>query len=484
MIYKPHKYQQAALDWIMDHERCCFFLDMGLGKTVVTLTAVQKLIDWCEITSVLVVAPKKVAENTWTSEAAKWEHLRGLRVSAITGDRESRRRAMQALADVYVIGRDNLKWFMAECNQRPPMDMLVLDELTSFKSSTSERFKAVRRMSPGMARVVGLTGTPAPNGYEDLWAETYCIDLGKRFGPYKTKYYDKYFDSVVRNNITFRRKLKKGAGEAIRAKLADICLSMQSKDYLELPERIVHDVRVAMDDKTREVYERMARDKYVAFTAKVAEEGGEVSAMNAAALISKLSQLANGAVYDDNHEAYEFHAAKVEALAEIVESAKAQGSGVLVFYQYVHDCTRIMSYFAGKLRVAKYEGPGDLERWNAGEYDMLLAHPASTAYGLNMQQGGSYIAWFGTGWNLELYEQANARLHRQGQTKPVHIYRIITTGTVDERMVQSLNAKHKSQQALMDALKYVMEQYGQGQELPEADKQPEVAEAPEDNTER
>lgn len=456
MIYRPYDYQRTATRWIIDHPRCGLFLDMGLGKTVATLSALQELLDNCEINSALVVAPKKVAETTWTTEAGKWDHLNALRVVKVLGTERQRVDALNTPADVYVTGRDNFVWLAGYYNGRLPYDVIVIDELTSFKSNKSQRFKAMRLAAANVKRVIGLTGTPAPNGLLDLWAQMYCIDGGQRLGRSIGKYRDAYFDLRRWNNIVVKATLKKGAEQVIRDKIADICLSMQAKDYLTLPDLLTIDERVTLSESTRQGYAAFERDRVLEFTEQHAGEPTNVLANSAAGLLNKLSQYANGAVYDDEGNAHEVHTEKLDRLAEIVEGAN--GASVLVFYQFKHDATRIADKLKG-YRVKTYNGEEDLHAWNAGEIDVLLAHPASTAYGLNMQQGGHYIVWYGTGYNLELYQQANARLHRQGQQHPVTVYRLICAGTVDERAVAALESKQGTQQSLLDSLKYLIDKH-------------------------
>ncbi len=455
MKYTPHQYQKAATQWILDKPQCALFLDMGLGKTVSTLTAIRQLIDDCDVAHVLVVAPKKVAESTWTAEANKWDHLQGLRVARVMGTERQRLAALEQDADVYVVGRDSFVWLAETYDYKLPMDMLVIDELTSFKSPKSQRFKAMRKVRQTVNRVVGLTGTPAPNGLLDLWAQMYCIDQGERLGKFVTRYRDMYFDVHRWNNIVVRCTLKKGCAEMIRRSIADICLSMQARDYLQLPDMIVHEERITLPDKVMQGYTDFEREKVIEFTAEHEGDKANVLANSAAGLMNKLSQYANGAVYDDEQEVHEVHEEKLERLAEIVEAAQ---SPVLVFYQYRHDATRIAARLQG-LRVKQYEGDQDLTQWNTGNIDVMLAHPASTAFGLNMQSGGHYIVWFGTGWNLELFQQANARLYRQGQTYPVHVYKLLCTGTVDECADAALKGKKNVQQCLLESLKYLKDKY-------------------------
>lgn len=429
---------------------------MGLGKTVSTLTAVQQLIDDCEVSRVLVVAPKKVAETTWSTEAEKWEHLRGLRVVKVLGTEKQRCMALAEKADVYVTGRDNFVWIVGKYGGQLPFDALVIDELTSFKSAKSERFKAMRIALPSVKRVIGLTGTPAPNGLVDLWAQMYCLDQGERLGKSISKYRETYFETHKWNNIVVRCDVKKGCDQIIRDRIADICLSMQAKDYLELPDMITHTVTVELSAKTMAAYTKFEREKVLEFKNEHTDEPANVLAQSAAGLMNKLSQFANGAIYDENMDVHAVHDEKIDRLAEIVEAAN--GSSVLVFYQYKHDIPRITAKLKG-YRVRTYQGEKDLISWNAGEIDILLAHPASTAYGLNMQQGGHYIVWFGTGWNLEYYQQANARLHRQGQRYPVTVYRLLCSGTVDERAAAALDGKKGVQQGLLDSLNYLLRKY-------------------------
>ena len=456
MIYKPYDYQRTAMQCIVDKPECVLFLDMGLGKTVSTLTAIQQLIDDCEVSRVLVVAPKKVAETTWSTEAQKWEHLHDLKVVKVLGTEKQRCLALSQKADVYVTGRDNFVWLVGKYGGRLPFDTLVIDELTSFKSAKSERFKAMRIALPSVHRVIGLTGTPAPNGLIDLWAQMYCLDQGERLGRSVTKYREAYFETHRWNNIVVRCDVKKGCEEIIRNKIADICLSMQAKDYLQLPDLITHTATVELTPKVREAYERFEREKVLEFKTEHGQEPANVLAQSAAGLMNKLAQFANGAVYDDSMQVHEVHSEKLDRLAEIVEAAN--GNSVLVFYQYKHDVTRITAKLKG-YRVRAYQGEKDLNDWNAGQIDVLLAHPASTAYGLNMQQGGHYIVWFGTGWNLEHYQQANARLHRQGQQHPVQVYKLICAGTVDEKASAALEGKKGVQQSLLDSLNYLLRKY-------------------------
>ena len=447
--FEPHDYQRRAIGWVLDHPRCGLFMEMGLGKTICTLTAVQTLVDRVEVGAVLVIAPKKVAESTWSDEAASWAHL-DLRVSVVTGTPAQRLAALREEADVYVLGRDSVVWLQSlKASQRPRFDMVVLDELTSFKSPKSQRFKALRKMLPTVSRVVGLTGTPTPNGLIDLWAQIYCLDQGKRLGPFVTRYRETYFHCLEKNNIPIKVWPKEGAEEAITAKISDICFTMKAADYLELPGVEHHDVKVSIGAKAYEGYCRFVKERVALLRATSAKAEAQDQAASAAALVNKLAQYANGCVYDEEGGEVEIHPAKVEMLMELVERA---ASPVLCFYAYKHDLRRIMERAPKGLRVRAYAGPDDLRDWNDGKIDLLLAHPASTAYGLNMQRGGHVIVWFSTGWNMELYKQANARLYRQGQRSRVDIYRLIAPGTVDERMAAALDGKERTQESVVRRL--------------------------------
>lgn len=447
-----HDYQKRAVRWIMEKPYCALFLEMGLGKSLVTLTAIARLKEDCEVGKVLVVAPKKVAESTWTDEVDKWDNLRGLHVSRVMGTEKQRRAALEADADIYVLSRDSLVWLVKHCKARMPFDMLVLDELSSFKSNTSLRFKALRLVRSQFGHIVGLTGTPAPNGYLDLWAEIFCIDGGQRLGKFVTRYRQNYFNTVTSpQGYLLRATLREGAREQIDALLSDICLTMQANDYLTLPDRQDIVRRVRLPAPTLKRYKKFEKDMVLSIS-----EEENVTAASAASLMGKLLQFANGAVYTDEHLVEELHEEKLEALREIVESA---GSPVLVFYQYKHDLHRIKDALAKAHKIRAYESEADLRDWNAGGIDVLLAHPASCAYGLNMQAGGHIMVWFGVGFNLELYQQACARLHRQGQKFPVLVYHLLCQDTVDERAWMALQGKATEQNALMSALKALVSKY-------------------------
>ena len=457
-VFKPYAYQRRAIDFIKETPYCALFLDMGLGKTVSTLTAFAELLDDCEVATMLVVAPKKVAEATWGDECAKWAHLQGLRVSVILGTEKQRLAAVKRPAEVYVTSRDLIAWLVARLGGAWPYDLLVLDELTSFKSNKAERFRAVRMVRPKCRRVVGLTGTPTPNGLKDLWAQVYCLDMGERLGRTVTGFRGRWFNSYGKGGITYRLDPKKGAEGEILARIADITLTMQAKDYLDLPPLIEQDVVVDLSPVARKRYDTFERERVMEFRREMEGKPQQVVAGSAAALMSKLMQFAAGAVYDEAGEAVEVHADKLERLAELIE--EAAGEHVLMFYQFKHDVPRIMAKLKG-LRVRKYEGADDLRAWNAGDVDVMLAHPASTAYGLNMQAGGHVIVWFGTGFNAELYTQAVARLYRQGQRHTTRVFRLVVRGTVDEDASRAVKNKLDSQTAVLTALKERMERYGE-----------------------
>lgn len=448
-----HGYQLAAVDHIIDHPFCGLFLDMGLGKTVSTLTAIKRLYGLFEIGRVLVIAPKRVAEDTWTTECAKWEHLRGLSVSKVLGTERQRREALSVPADIYVINRENVAWLVSHLGGAWPFDMVVIDELSSFKSSKSERFRALRRVRPLMHRVVGLTGTPSPNGLIDLWPQLYLIDMGERLGRTVTGFRTRYFTPGRTNGqVVFDYKARNGSEEEIQRLIGDICISMKAEDYLSLPDLVDIPVEVSMPEDCRVRYEAFERDRVL----ELAKDGKDISAVNAAALTGKLLQYANGAVYDDGKDVHEFHGAKLDALEEIVE--QAAGEPVLVFFQFRHDAQRITKRLKAYC-PKEMSGSGDIAAWNAGRIKVLLAHPASAGHGLNLQHGGHIVVWFGLPWSLELYLQANARLHRQGQDKPVRMYRIMTRGTMDADVAKALEGKKAGQDALMEAVKARIKKY-------------------------
>jgi len=418
---------------------------MGLGKTVITLTAVWELIyDTFEVSRVLVIAPKRVAEDTWTREHEKWDHLKGLVISRVLGTAEQRRRALAAPADVYVIGRDNVTWLVELCRERKrwPFDMVVIDELSSFKNPQAKRFKALRKVMPQVRRVVGLTGTPSPNGLMDLWAELYLLDQGERLGRTLGAYRERYFRPGARNGfVVYKWIPTRTAQTEIEQKISDICVSMSAADYLSLPKRIDNVIPVTLSTPELQLYKEMEKEQLLTV------DDEDVVALSAAAVMNKLLQIANGRVYAADGAVVQIHEAKIEALAEIVE---ASSEPVLVFYSYKHDADTIRERFP---EAKALESEADIRDWNNGEIGLLLAHPASVGYGLNLQDGGHVIVWYGLTWSLELYQQANARLHRQGQQRPVIIHHLIAEGTVDEQVMRALQEKDTSQAALLAALK-------------------------------
>ena len=444
MKFVPHEYQKRAIDKVVDQTHVGLFLDMGLGKTVITLTAINRLMyEEFEVSRVLVIAPKRVAEDTWTREHAKWDHLQHLKVSRILGTASQRMNALKADKDVYVIGRDNVVWLIEALAPNWPFDMVVIDELSSFKNPQAKRFRALRKVMPRVSRVVGLTGTPSPNGLMDLWAELYLLDRGERLERTLGAYREKYFKPGARSGyVVFKWLPVRGAEKRIRDRISDICVSMSAADYLTLPERIDNVIPVSLSKKELATYKKMEEEQLL-------ELGDDdmIVALNAAAVMTKLLQIANGSVYTASGAVERIHDAKLEALEEIIDTTD---SPVLVFYSFRHDLGAILGAIEGARTL---EGPQDIADWNDGKIRVLLAHPASVGYGLNLQDGGHTIVWYGLTWSLELYQQANARLYRQGQEKPVIIHHLITEGTVDEQVMRALQAKDTSQAALLAALK-------------------------------
>ena len=448
MIYEPYPYQQYCAARIVADAAVGLFLDMGLGKTVITLDAINTLrYDRWAVQRVLIIAPKKVAEGTWTKEAQKWEHLRHLRISAVLGSQQKRLRALATPADIYVINRDNVAWLVDYFKNAWPFDMVVLDESSSFKNSQSKRFKAFKLVRSRINRLVELTGTPASNGLIDLWAQIYLLDGGARLGRTLGQYRERFFDPDKRSRTQiFSYTPKDGSMEYIQQAIGDICVSMKAEDYLNLPDRMFDDVPVVLDDKARKAYRQLERDLLLEL------DEGQITAASAGVLTGKLLQLCNGAVYDSEKRPLAIHNCKVEAFLEVLE--QLNGQHCLVFYNFQHDRDRLLAALEPLgLRVRVYQNAADEDAWNAGEIDVLLAHPASCAYGLNLQNGGHHIVWFGLTWSLEQYEQANKRLHRQGQRHPVIVHHLVVQGGMDEDVIESLRAKGDTQEALMDALK-------------------------------
>ena len=531
MNYEPWAYQTDATRWILEHKRCGLFLEMGLGKTVITLTAVTQLLKDFDITRVLVIAPLRVAQTVWAEEAAKWDHLKHLKVTRVLGSRQTRLSALSGIwkdgapsarerrmslceesslslslqedrlqkekhqnqlrstdlphsemsetsqsqtragtpdamttpttawtrsypkpiSDIYVINRENVPWLVETCamHKEWPFDMIVIDELSSFKNPKAERFKALRRVTGLTRRIVGLTGTPSPNGLIDLWSQIYLLDRGERLGQYITKYREAYFRPGRTNGqVVFTWEPVKGAPEAIYQKLSDLCMSMTAEQYLNMPDRIDVEYPVELDSGGKRAYERLERDFVLPMVSET------ITAQNAAVLTGKLLQLANGAIYNEDGNYYKIHDAKLDALEDLIEAAN--GQPVLVYYSFKHDADRILERFpdARMLITAK-----DVSDWNAGQVPLMIAHPASAGHGLNLQAGGHILIWFGLTWSLELYQQANARLYRQGQPHPVTVYHVITKGTVDEDVLKVLTKKASRQDALIDALKARIDKY-------------------------
>lgn len=453
MQFQPHEYQRYAIQRIVEQPACGLLLDMGLGKTVITLTAIVELMhNRFDVARVLVIAPKKVAEETWAQEAVKWEHTRHLRVAKVLGSERQRVEALNTPADVYVINRENVEWLVDYCGKRWPFDMVVIDELSSFKSSKARRFRALRRVRPLIKRIVGLTGTPAPNGLIDLWPQMYLLDQGQRLGKTITGYRDRFFLPGRRSgHIVYEWLPKPEAEERIYELLADLCVSMRAEDWLQLPERTDVKVSVRLTDTAWDVYEQLERDLLLPL------EGEVVTADTAAVLTNKLLQLANGAVFDTKRGVHEIHDAKLAAMEDLVE--QANGRPLLVFYAFQHDRDRLQKRFP---QARSMDEPGIVERWNRREVPVLLAHPASAGHGLNLQAGGNHVVWFGLTWSLELYQQANARLHRQGQTERVIVHHLVARDTVDEDVMRRLAGKATTQADLIEALKARIERVRKG----------------------
>ena len=451
MEFRPHSYQRHCINKILETKKLGLFLDMGLGKTVTTLTAVKELkYNRFQVCKVLVIAPKKVAEGTWTKEAAKWDHTKMLRVSPVLGSQAKRIRALNTPADLYVINRENVCWLVDYYRNAWPFDMVVIDESSSFKSHSAKRFKALAGISSRISRMVELTGTPSPNGLADLWSQVYLLDGGERLGKRYSQFRERYFQPDKRgaDGMVYSYEAKPGTEESILAKISDICISMKAEDYLELPDLTYHEVPVELDKKSWKAYQDLERKMIL----ELPEDDELISVTSAAALSNKLLQLANGAVYDEDRQVHEVHDCKIEAFLELVESL--QGKPVLVFYNYQHDRERILKALAKSgLRIRELKTTQDEDDWNAGRIDILLTHPASSAYGLNLQQGGNHVIWFGLTWNYELYTQANKRLHRQGQVNKVIIHHLVSTGTRDEEVMTALKRKDDVQNWVMESLK-------------------------------
>ena len=452
-----HGYQKRGVNHILDNPYCALFLECGLGKTVTTLTAIKELMDACIITNALVIAPKKVTQVTWTDEIKNWAHLQNLTISVIDGDVKHRRAAMAKKADIYAVSRDNIVWLVTEYGGiKLPFDMVVIDELSSFKNHASKRFRAMKRVRKFIPRVVGLTGTPSPNGLIDLFAQMYLIDEGERLGKTITGYRDRFFRPDKRNgDIVYTYALKQPADETekqISDLIGDITISMTAEDYLKMPDKIMLFDTVELPDKVYDNYLDFEREQVL----ELINSDEMITAASAAALSNKLQQYANGAIYDADRNVKHIHDEKLEKLQEIVEAAN--GAPVLVAYSFIHDLDRIMNALK-EYKPVKLEKPEHIAQWNKGKIQVLVTHPASAGHGLNLQKGGNILVWFGNTWSLELYMQFNARLYRQGQTKPVYIHHIVSKGTVDEKIIKALSGKKETQDGLMQSIKELMEKY-------------------------
>lgn len=454
MRYQPHNYQQAATRFIIDHDEAAIFLGMGLGKTAITLTAIwELLLDYLTVSRVLVVAPLRVARDTWPAEATKWDHLGGLSVAVAVGSKTQRLDALARHAMVTVINRENIPWLVEHFGQAWPFDMVVIDELSSFKNHRAKRFTTLVKTRPHVKRWVGLTGTPASNGLMDVWAQFRLLDGGERLGRFITRYRDRWFTPDKRNGAqVFTYKPRPGAEDEIYDAIADMTLSMRTTDHLQLPELTVTTTEVTLGVKERALYERLREQM-------ILDLGGQViDAANAAALSGKLLQLASGAVYDEHGQVAQIHSAKLDALEDLIEAAN--GENLLVAYWYRHDLERICARFP---QARELKAAADIQAWNNGEIALGLIHPASAGHGLNLQAGGHLLVWFSLTWSLELYQQTNARLYRQGQTQPVTITHLATTATLDEAVLKALETKNTTQAALIDAVTHELTTTQKGQ---------------------
>lgn len=443
MEYVPHEYQKYATNHIIEHKESALFLSCGLGKTIITLQAINELcLDSFEVRKVLIVAPLRVARDTWPEEIEKWDCLEGLTYSVCIGDAKQRMAALKTPASIYIINRENLDWLICESGLPFNFDMVVLDELSSFKSHQTKRFKAFREVRPKVKRIVGLSATPSPNSLLDLWSEFMLLDRGKRLGPYIGKFRSEYFVPDKRNGMQiWSWKPVIGSQERIFNAISDMTISMRSEDYLDMPELILNEVPVHLDEFDKKVYSNFKKE----LAAEI--QGKEITAMNAASLSNKLLQMANGAVYTDDGKVLGIHDKKLEALEDLIEAAN--GNPVMIAYWYKHDMERIQRRF----KIREIKTSKDIQDWNSGKIDIACIHPASAGHGLNLQKGGSTLIWFGLTWSLELYQQTNARLYRQGQDHSVVIHHLITKGTIDEQVMAALKRKDQSQSALIDAVK-------------------------------
>lgn len=452
MIYKLHDYQNYAREYIESHKISAVFLDCGLGKTSITLTALNNLLfDYFEAHKILVIAPLRVARNTWSSEIKKWEHLKDLQFSIVVGTEKERISALESKADIYVINRENIQWLIEKSKVKFDFDTVVIDELSSFKNHKSQRSKYFMKVRPKVKRMIGLTGTPSPNGLMDLFGEYKVLDMGERLGRFIGQYRTAYFrPDKMNGHIVYSYKPIEGAKESIYEKISDITISMKAVDHLKMPELVSSKYMVYLSEKEEKKYKALKNDLILSLP------DGEITAANAASLSGKLSQMANGAVYADNEEVTEFHERKLDALEDIIESAN--GNSVLVAYWYKHDLKRISERLRSKkIEFEQLDTDESITRWNKGDIPVALIHPASAGHGLNLQDGGSILVWFGITWSLELYQQTVARLWRQGQNnKTVSVIHILTKNTVDEKIMNALSEKDTSQASLIDAVKVNM----------------------------
>lgn len=453
MKFIPHEYQDYAIRFIKEHATAAVLLDMGLGKTAITLTAINDLMfDSFEVHKTLVIAPKRVATFSWPDEIRKWDHLQHLRFAVAVGSADERIAALQSDADIYLINRENVMWLIDESGLPFDYDMVVIDELSSFKSGGTKRFRSLLRVRPKVKRIVGLTGTPASNGLMDLWAEYRLLDMGERLGRFITNYRNTYFTPDKRNGmIVYSYSPLPGAEEAIYGKIADITISMKCTDYLRMPECVVNEVNVRMTETEKQKYDALRKDMVLSIG------DADIDAVNAASLANKLAQMANGAVYDENGDTHVLHSHKLDALEDLIEAAN--GKPVLVAYWFKHDLERIEERLH-KLHIpfSRMDTESSIRRWNAGAVPVGLIHPASAGHGLNLQAGGSTLIWYGLTWSLELYQQTNARLWRQGQTADaVVLHHIVTERTIDDRIMAALRKKEKTQDTLIEAVKANLE---------------------------
>lgn len=456
MIFQPHAYQRYCIDRLVKDPRVALFLDMGLGKTIITLSAVYHLkYAMFAVRKVLIIAPKKVAEATWQREAAKWDGVRILRMQTALGSQARRLRALNTPADIYIINRENVPWLVEHYRNDWPFDMVVVDESSSFKNPRAKRFKALSYMYPHIKRTVLLTGTPSPNGIIDLWSQIYLLDRGERLGSTFSGFRNRYFTPGERSHdIIYTYDPKDGAEDAIMSAIGDIAVSMKAADYLQLPPVVEDTIPVVLDAKARKAYDTMERTMVL----ELLQSGEQITAASAAALSNKLQQLANGAVYNEDHKPHAVHDCKIEAFMELIE--QLGGKSALVFYNFQHDLARIVEALRQtNLRVRILHGAEDELAWNRGEVDILLAHPASAAYGLNLQDGGSHVVWYGLNWSLELYQQANKRLHRQGQSRTVIVHHLVCVDTRDEDILRAIGMKERAQEFVLESLKARIDKY-------------------------